>query len=47
MKQKPTFFEFLRKIYNLSYEEYELLNDFQKKALELDYRSRYGTIRWW
>lgn len=47
-KNKPTFYEFLRKIYGIEPRDYyEKLNDNQKKAAELDYEYRYGLpIRW-
>ena len=43
---KPTFPEFLRRIYGLTLEQYDRLNDHQKTAAELDYKSRYGAIKW-
>lgn len=43
---KPTFYEFLEKTYNLSLDDYEALNNLQKKAVEIDYRDRYGSIKW-
>ena len=46
MKNKPAFYEFVKKIYGLNYDDYEQLNDLQKKAVELDYKTRYGTIKW-
>ena len=44
--KKPTFYEFVKNIYGLDYAQYQELNDYQKKAAEIDYENRYGTIRW-
>ena len=42
-KQGVTFPEFLKKIYNLSMDEfYTELNEYQRTAIELDYEERYG-----
>jgi len=46
MKNKPTFYEFIKNIYGLSIYEYEGLKDMQKKAVEIDYINRYGSIRY-
>ena len=43
---KPTFYEFIKMIYGMTIDEFEELNDYQKKAAEIDYENRYGTIRW-
>lgn len=36
-----TFMEFIRKIHGLSYEQYLALNDYQKKALEIEYKENW------
>ena len=43
---KPTIYEFADNFYGIKPWDYESLNDYQKKAIELDYTSRYGSIRW-
>lgn len=40
--KKPTFEEFIRMIYGLSMDEYWSLNEFQRKAIDIDYHDRYG-----
>lgn len=41
VKRKRTFEEFLRIIHNISYTDYIGLNEFQRKALEIEYKENY------
>lgn len=43
---KPTIYEFAKIIYGVEPWDYEELNDYQRKAIELDYTNRYGAIKW-
>lgn len=44
---KRTFEEFLKIIHAMTMADYEALNDYQKKAAEIDYINRYGApIKW-
>lgn len=46
-KNKRTFEEFLQIIYAMNFEQFEQLNEKQKKAAEVDYINRYGSpIKW-
>ena len=45
--KKRTFEEFLKIVYNMTFSDYEELNNHQKKAAEIDYINRYGApIKW-
>lgn len=41
VKRRRTFEEFLRIIHNISYTDYIGLNEFQRKALEIEYKENY------
>ena len=47
-KKKPTFWEFIKNIYGISYIDYRFnLSKDEKRALEIDYLTRYGApIDW-
>lgn len=46
--KKPTFAEFLKNIYSMSLADYFALNEQQGKAVEIDYKDRYGApIKWY
>lgn len=38
---KRTFTEFLKIYFNMSYDEYLALNEYQQKALEIQYKDMY------
>ena len=38
---KMTFIDFLKKIHGLTYVDYLALNDYQKKALDIEYRENW------
>ena len=44
---KRTFEEFLKIVYNMTLADYYILNDLQKKALECEYKDKYGTPIIW
>lgn len=45
--KKPTFEEFLHNIYSMSLFDYQNLSKEQAKAVEIDYKDRYGApIKW-
>lgn len=47
MKNKPSFEKFLKDIYGMTIFEYQnKLSAAQQKAVEIDYKDRYGSIKW-
>lgn len=47
MKNKPSFEKFLKDIYGMTIFEYQnKLSTAQQKAVEIDYKDRYGSIKW-
>ena len=47
MKNKPSFEKFLNDIYGMTIFEYQnKLSAAQQKAVEIDYKDRYGSIKW-
>ena len=41
MRYKMDFYEFVEKIYGLSFYEFHFkINDYQRKAIEIDYKNR-------